>query len=214
MKSIQFLILLFLLGGTLYAQDDLIKLQNSSFEGKPQDATTPVGWHPCELMTTPDILPGIWGVTNDPSEGETFVGIITRPNNTFESIGQRLTAPLLPGECYSFTVDVAHSKAYLGYNKAIKLRVWGGTEKCDKDLLIGKTGFVEEEEWETISFDIIPQEGSPINYLIFEAFYTDKEFSRKGNILLDNVSVIKKCKRAGLDAPEQNMLTQKIEFRN
>ncbi len=211
MKNIHLLLLL-LTACTLQAQDEIIKLQNASFEGKPQDATTPVGWHPCELLTTPDILPGIWGVTNEPSEGETFVGIITRPNNTFESIGQRLTAPLQPGECYSFTVDVAHSKAYLGYNRAIKLRVWGGTEKCDKDLLVGKTGFVEDEEWETISFEILPTAGNPINYLIFEAFYTDEEFSRKGNVLLDNISVIKKCKRAELSDSE--MPDTDATFRN
>lgn len=179
------------------AQDEIIKLQNSSFEGEPQDATTPVGWLPCEFLTTPDILPGIWGVTNEASEGETYVGIITRPNSTFESIGQRLTATLQPGECYSFSIDLAHSKTYTGYSKSIKLRVWGGTEKCEKSLLIGKTDFIEAEEWETFTFEILPKAGAPINYLIFEAYYTDDEFSRKGNVLLDNISIIKKCKRAG-----------------
>ena len=180
------------------AQDGIIKLQNASFEGKPQDATTPVGWHPCEFGATPDILPGIWS-TNEASDGETYVGIITRPNNTFEGIGQRLTESLQPGECYTFSIDVAHSKTYTGYNKAIKLRVWGGIEKCGKDLLIGKTDFIEEEEWETIDFNIYPKAGAPINYLIFEAYYTDGKTKRKGNILLDIISVIKKCNRASND---------------
>ena len=182
------------------AQEKIIKLQNSSFEGEPQDATTPVGWHPCQLGATPDIFPGIWGVTNEASDGETYVGLITRPNSTFESIGQRLTEPLQAGECYYFSIDVGHSKTYMGYDKPIKLRVWGGTTKCEKDLLIGKTGFIKKEEWETIEFKIYPKQGAPINYLIFEAYYADKEFSRMGNVLLDNVSVIKKCNRASNDA--------------
>lgn len=200
-----FLLLFCLSALFLKAQDkqvpisDIIKLQNSSFEGTPQDATTPVGWHRCQRGTTPDILPGIWGVYNEPSEGETYVGLITRPDGSFESIGQRLNAALQPGECYSFSVDAAHSKTYTGYNKSIKLRVWGGSTKCAKDLLIGQTDFVEEEEWETFIFEINPVEGQPINYLILEAFYTDKDFERKGNILLDNVSVIKRCKRAAAD---------------
>jgi len=181
------------------AQEKIIKLQNASFEGEPQDATTPVGWHPCEIGATPDILPGIWGVTNETSDGETYVGLITRPNGTFEGIGQRLTESLEPGECYSFSIDVAHSKTYTGYDKSIKLRVWGGTTKCEKDLLIGKTDFIDGEEWETADFKIYPKAGAPINYLIFEAYYTDEEFSRKGNILLDNISVIKKCNRASND---------------
>ena len=33
-----------------------IYLENASFEGSPQDATVPIGWHPCEAGTTPDIL--------------------------------------------------------------------------------------------------------------------------------------------------------------
>lgn len=178
-----------------------IKLQNPSFEGEPQDATTPIGWHPCAPNTTPDIMPGnedkdVWGVYNEPSDGDTYVGLITRPDNTFESIGQRLSEPLLGGECYEFSVDVSRAKTYLNYNKPIKLRVWGGTSKCDRTLLIGKTDFIEDEEWETIDFKIAPQEGKPINYLIFEAFYSDKFNTRKGNILIDNISVIKKCKRA------------------
>lgn len=195
-------LVLFLFVNAAFAQ---IKLQNASFEGEPQDATTPVAWHPCEAFTTPDILPGqkdgkdIWGVYNEASEGDTYVGIITRPNGTFESIGQRTSEPLLPGECYTFTIDVSHSMTYTGYGKPIRLRVWGGSTQCDKTLMIGKTGFIEEEEWETVEFTITPAEGAPINYIILEAYYTDKDDnSRMGNILLDNISDIVKCKRAFL----------------
>ena len=66
-----------------------IYLTNASFEGEPQDATVPTGWFACELGTTPDILPGFWGVYSESSEGETYLGLITREDGTFESIGQR-----------------------------------------------------------------------------------------------------------------------------
>ena len=141
----------------------------------------------------------VWGVYNEPSEGETYVGLITRPNNTYESIGQRTSAPLLPGECYEFSVDVAHAKTYLGYNKPIKLRVWAGVTKCDKNILVHTSDFIKTEEWQTIKMQILPKEGQPINYIIFEAFYSDDFNTRMGNVLLDNVSVIKKCQRASLD---------------
>ena len=44
----------------LLAQD--IWLENASFEDEPQDATMPQGWRGWKKGTTPDILPGSWGV--------------------------------------------------------------------------------------------------------------------------------------------------------
>ena len=44
---------------------------------------------PCEDFTTPDILPGFWGEYNEANHGETYVGMITRANGTYESIGKR-----------------------------------------------------------------------------------------------------------------------------
>jgi len=50
-----------------------IFLNNPSFEDTPSDATTPMGWFECEEYTTPDILPGYWGVYDEAVEGETYV---------------------------------------------------------------------------------------------------------------------------------------------
>jgi hypothetical protein len=49
-----------------------IELFNPSFEEEAQDATTPQGWSACKEGTTPDILPGFWGVYTMPSDGETY----------------------------------------------------------------------------------------------------------------------------------------------
>ena len=57
-----------------------VKIDNSSFEGTPRDAEMPNGWHSCNPGTTPDILPGSWGVVNEASDGNTFMGLITRDN--------------------------------------------------------------------------------------------------------------------------------------
>ncbi|MCB9283956.1 MAG: hypothetical protein H6563_07785 [Lewinellaceae bacterium] len=173
-----------------------IYLINPSFEGdEPQDATVPAGWHACKMGTTPDILPGIWGVYTEPSEGETFVGLITRADGTWESIGQRLSAPVLPKDCYTITLDLAHSKTYAGYNNPIRLRIWGGVTKCNKDQLLAESKFIEHTDWETYSFQFVPKQ--PLNYIILEANYTDgSNFSYQGNILIDNVRPIKTCIRA------------------
>lgn len=167
---------------------------NPSFEGEPQDATVPIGWLPCAPLTTPDILPGEWGVYTEPSDGDTFVGLITRDNGTFESITQRLSKSLDAGQCYFFAIDLAQSPTYNQYNGPIKLRIWGGRNKCRKDQLLLETDFVDSPDWETYPVRFTPER--TINYIIFEAFYEDGYFSHRGNILLDNLTVIRRCSRA------------------
>ncbi|MEL7020870.1 MAG: hypothetical protein AAGK47_04640 [Bacteroidota bacterium] len=172
-----------------------IRLDNPSFEGEPQDATVPVGWFPCATGTTPDILPGYWGVYNEASEGDTYIGLITRRNGSHESIGQRLAQPLPPKECYAFAIDLAHSDAYAGYNRPLHLKIWGGGVKCAKDQLLWSTNApIEAEDWATFNINFITK--STINYLIIEAVQPNGTTAYEGNILVDNIRPIKKCPRA------------------
>ena len=172
-----------------------VKIDNSSFEGTPNDAEMPNGWHGCNPGTTPDILPGPWGVSTEPSEGNTFMGLITRDNGEWESVGQRLKKPLIAKGCYTFSVDLAHSKTYNNYNKPIKLKIWGGRTRCSKDQLLTESKVITHSDWVTYEFSITPNFN--VNYIIFEAFFGDDQIkSWKGNILIDNCSEIRKCDRA------------------
>lgn len=172
----------------------LIHFSNPSFEGEPSDATVPVGWLPCEQGTTPDILPGFWGVYREASEGDTYLGLITRSDGTWESITQRLDQSLQAGECYRFTLDLARSSTYNQYNRPIRLRVWGSTLKCEKKQLLLETDFIEHAYWKSYEVKYYPK--ASINYIIFEAYYEDGGFRHPGNILLDNLSPIRQCPRA------------------
>jgi len=178
----------------IFSDAETIYLDNASFEGEPGDATVPVGWLPCESGTTPDILPGFWGVTLDPSEGDTYVGLITRGDGSWESICQRLPGTISPGTCYQFTVDLAHSQIYAGYNNPLQLRIWGGTTKCQKAQLLWESERIDSEEWETYPIQFTAQKS--INYLLLEAFHKEGRFSYSGNILLDHLTPLKNCARA------------------
>ncbi len=180
--------------GIFQRQTLAVYLKNPSFEDQPQDATTPTDWHPCNPGTTPDILPGFWGVETEPSEGETYVGLITRSDGSREAIGQRLSRPLKAKECYRLTLDLAHSYTYAGYNKPVKLRIWGGTSLCEKGELLDETDFIENEDWKTFKFDLLPEK--EVKYLILEAFYKEENANRQGNILIDNIRPLQICPRA------------------
>lgn len=188
--SLFFLILLF-----TNPSSKIITLDNPSFEGQAQDATMPMGWQACKEGTTPDILPGPWGVYTEPSDGETYMGLITREDGSWESIGQRLSAPLQANGCYNFSLDLAHSKTYTGYNKPVKLKIWGGQTSCAKEELLVETEFISHAEWKKYAFKLYAEK--ELHYLIFEAYYMDGvHFHYKGNILIDNCSVLKACRRA------------------
>lgn len=174
----------------LYAQ---IQLNNASFEEEPADATTPMGWFECTESTTPDILPGFWGVYGDASEGDTYVGIITRGNGTFESIGQRVSTFFAAETCYEFTVDLANSDTYVGFFNPIRLRIWISDIKCKRKQLIYESPLIDHKDWKTYPIQFTPEKSS--NYIFFEAYHSYKNFSYMGNVLIDNVSTILLCSK-------------------
>jgi len=169
-----------------------IRLANPSFEGVPSDATMPQQWSGCQRGSTPDILPGFWGVYLEPYEGESYIGLITREDGSFESIGQKLSSPFKKDECYRFTVELAHSNTYANYNLPIRLRIWGAKTRCSKDQLLAETTSIKHLDWKTYPLQFVAEEEFP--YVIIEAYYTKGVyFPYRGNLLIDNISIFKLC---------------------
>jgi len=188
------LIYIFLLSQFTSVLSAQITLDNPSFEGTPADATIPAGWFAATEGTTPDILPGYWGVYEDPEDGESYVGLITRPDGSFESIEQRLKSKLETDVCYTLSLDISHSDTYTGYNKPVHLRMWIADTKSDRQQLIFTSPLITEEEWSHFQIDFTPEKDA--YYIIIEAFISDDKISHKGNILIDNLSHIYVCNKA------------------
>lgn len=207
MKAIILFLPFILLSFGISAQD--IRLENASFEDEPQDATMPQRWHGCKKGSTPDILPGFWGVYLEPFDGETYVGLITREDGTYENIGQRLIEPIIKKECYKFSLQLAYSKAYANYNIPIRLRVYGGTSRCAKDQLLCESNNIIHTDWKTYNFQFFAKE--KYDYIIFEAYYGKGiSFPYNGNLLVDDVSVFKKCPRADVILPTNLKLVDRL----
>ncbi|GLR20066.1 hypothetical protein [Portibacter lacus] len=170
-----------------------ITLNNPSFEDEPADATVPMGWFPCAPQTTPDILPGFWGVYSEASDGDTYVGLITRFDGSYESIGQRFIERLDDETCYSFNIDLAQSLSYAGYNEPLKIRIWISNKKCQKEQMVFESEFIEHSEWKTYKVEFTPEKRA--KYILIEAYYTDGKITRTGNILLDNITPLIPCSK-------------------
>ncbi len=170
-----------------------VTLDNSSMEGTPADATMPSGWFSAAEGTTPDILPGYWGVYNEPFDGETYIGIITRQDGSFESISQRLNDKLIKDACYNMSIHLAHSDNYTGYNQPIHLRVWLGSKKNERAQLIFKSPKITHLDWKNYDIEFNPNDD--MYYIIIEAHISDNHIPHKGNILIDKISPILRCNR-------------------
>jgi outer membrane protein OmpA-like peptidoglycan-associated protein len=179
-----------------------IVLENASFEGFPEMGRVPDGWLNCgrDGETPPDVQPGSFHVTVLPKHGNTYLGMVARDNETWESIGQRISAPLIKGHCYDFAIDMCRAEIYLSqsrktgqevqYTSALKILIWGGNDYCQKQELLSESSMVTSTRWLTFPFRLNPKKAS-YSYILFEAYYqTPVLFPYNGNVLLDNATII------------------------
>ncbi|MEO1434955.1 MAG: hypothetical protein AAFV80_05420, partial [Bacteroidota bacterium] len=191
----------FLIGLPLssFAQSQ-IELKNASFEGQMiKAATTPEYWSACGLYSSPDVQPGHWGVDNKPQDGSSFIGLITRDDNTWEIIAQELSEPLIANECYQFSAHLAQSPSYAGYNnQPVRFRIWGGYQLCEKVEMLGQTVPITHYNWKVYDFVVVPEHN--YNFIIVEAYYMkDNMVPYRGNLLIDNLSAFRSCERASIE---------------
>lgn len=198
------------------AGQQTIRLQNASFEDMPRKGVPGMpgikSWHDCGLSkfpgeSPPDIHPVInnaWEVAVDPIEGNSYLGMVTRANDSYESLSQALTSPIEAGVCYSFSAFLARSSQYrsatsktqrLGTNELENfvrpsvLLIWGGNYFCDKAELLGESPAVSNETWKKYKFTFQPQKTH--KYITIEAFYkTPILEAYNGHVLVDGLSDI------------------------
>lgn len=174
--------------------DGKIHMKNPSFEDYPRASACPEGWASYSPGSTPDIMPGAWGVQAAPHDGKTCVALVTREDGTREDIAQALPQVLKSGTCYTFSIYLAHSPDYVGYNHPTRLRIWGGTGKT-KQQLLASSALVDHEGWKEYKFQFVPNHD--MRYITFEAYFAPGSlFHYRGNILLDSCSPIERCDRA------------------
>jgi outer membrane protein OmpA-like peptidoglycan-associated protein len=191
----------------LLGQDQPIMLTNPSFEGQPAQGGNDhrfnlPGWSNCGASdeTPPDVHPvtlGSFQVEQAPSDGNTYLGMVVRDNNTWEIVAQRLASPVVAGKCYDFSIDISRSESYLSpsiadssvnvhYAVPARLRIWGGNGFCGKVELLGETSVIHHTRWLTYPFKFTPEKTH--NYIVLEAYYNTP--NSNGNILLDNAAPI------------------------
>lgn len=184
---------------TLNARIDTpsIKLDNSSFEAAFLGNGV---WFDCGFVraSPPNILPNDkFQMTTKAFDQSKYLGLVTRENNTWDGIGQRLKTRLLANVVYNFSLYACKSNIYTyknlytgelaNYSKPVILRIWGGSGYCAKEELLVETQIITNEEWKKLAFSIKPK--SSTGHILIEAFYkVPTLFPYNGNVLIDNFS--------------------------
>lgn len=188
----------------LWAQYEPILLSNPSFEGPPMAGATPPGWYDCGFPdeSPPDTHSGVdsfFRVSTPPHKGKTYLGLVTRDNETYEAASTELPTALEPGTCYTFNLYLSRSPDYVSptrrsgptyHTTPVVFRIWGGNSVCDKAELLGTTSVITHARWVRYQFNFEPKKR--VKWFILEAYYqTPAWFPYNGNVLIDNASAIR-----------------------
>ena len=203
---------------------DPIALSNASFEDIPRQAQAPRGWYDCGFSgeSAVDVQPAsvlqnatppFFNVTHAAFDGNTYLGMVVRDNETYEAVSQRLIGgPLKAGECYTFSIYLARADQYVSqsriqdtevnYDTPAKLRIWGGSSYCNRKEIIAESAPVKNTEWLQYNFRFEPK--ADHSYLLLEAYYkTPLLVPYNGNLLVDAAGKIVPVPCAEEDIPEQ-----------
>jgi len=197
---------------------DTIYLKNPSFEDIPRAGGSQripiLDWEDCSGYyfsgeTPPDIHPvpgGAWGVQGKAEDGETYLGMVVRQTATWESVSQRLKTALLKGKCYELHAYLSLSPVYFSgtkisdtledFSHPAVLRIWGGSDVCDKTELLSVSYPVANHDWKECVFHLNPT--MTCHSITLEAFYyiPESNYSKErikaynGHIMIDHLSPI------------------------
>lgn len=202
MKYIIYTFILLFYTNTFLAQN--IKLRNPSFEGQPQVSNLPEGWRSRGTLgySEPDTQPNdVFEVSKPAKHGKTYIGMVTRADDSYEAITQYLDSPLKAGEHYELSCYLARSDSYFSgtrqnpnlkkqHTQAIKLKVLGANALRGEGTALYESPEVYHEAWRAYTFELKPEKD--YHYIVFQASWiTPTLVSYIGNVLIDNCSVIK-----------------------
>ena len=201
------LIALLFLSAFLTAQEP-IYLKNPSFEDAPKQGAPPQGWSTCGFdgETPPDVQPSgdirytFFEVTQRPYAGKTYLGMVTRDNDTWESVSTSLKEPLQKGVEYQFSLFLCRSDQYISnsrvdfketnYISPVVLNIWSGNGICPSDQLLAQSPPIDHNDWREYRFTFVPN-GEWKAFRLEACFGSDNGgWPANGNILVDNCSAI------------------------
>jgi len=206
-----FITLLFICFSKKSSGQEAIQLKNPSFEAPPrmgvQYSQNISGWNDCGLLrfpgqSPPDILPTVnhaWGVDVAAKDGNTYLSLVVREDDSWEYVSQNLKTSLDTSKCYSVKAFLCHADKFesrtrisdtlVSYAHPVVLLIWGGSASCKKESLLASSLPIENLDWQQYTFTFQPD--GFYKHIILEAYYVKtKRGPYNGHVLVDGLSAI------------------------
>ena len=136
------------------------------FEGAPKGIQLSVGWHSTIPGSTPDLLPGAWGIEYTPQDGETCIGLVTRFDGSAESIRHWQSHF---GGCLLFIFRISRTHWKIRRSRqSYKITCLGSPSKQKKGSSCAVLAH-QSSDWRSYDFQFITP--GTIRYLTLEAWY-------------------------------------------
>ncbi len=224
-----FYFLTLIISSSIVAQD-LIKIKNGSFEDITASETDNMivhnvannwksgnyfrGESPVTIHTPDQVM---FGVVNEAYDGDVFVSMVTRMNETWEGISQEFSEASKKDQKYTMTMTLAKSVKMFsamsnvinidenefsnGNAKSVVVNVWMDREYCDQrpnkhGQLIWTSPPIDHNEWKDYTFQFIPNNNH--KWIFIEVYFADAEEEGAqayfGHALIDYISDIEEVK--------------------
>lgn len=166
-----------------------VRVTNSSLEATPKEGAVPPSWYLCGR--SPDIQPGCCNVSFLPSDGTSYVGMLS-DSSWDEGISTKLSNVIEAGKTYALSFDLASPTVY--YNQTIshsRLAIYGGNSACDKGEILWQSEVFDNKNWKRYNATITPSKS--YKYISFRPYYVQPpvdacENCRMTGVFIDNIS--------------------------
>lgn len=186
-------------------------INNPSFEDYPHPGTLESKgvkyWTDCGRLNFPDHTPcdlhgigsNFFNCTVDPAHGKTYVGLVTRADDSYESISQKLQQGIIEDSTYTLEFKATSSPTYISasrssstalinYNKAVFIEIWISNGICNEEVKIFEAQLKKSTEW--TNYQVLFTAPISAKYITFKA--NSAYSSTQGNALVDDIKNFQK----------------------
>jgi len=178
--------------------------KNPSFKDTPRMGGAPKWWIGCSFKGESPVdvhsnKTEFFGVKEIAADGKTFLGMVTRDNGTYEGVTTKLKQPLQADSSYKLTIFINRAKTYssisrandqpVNYDSPTRLEIWAGSDYCKMITLLEEYDSENVDTWTEVTFYFTPDQ--TYNYLGLYVRHLDEFEDTNGNILLDNITLVR-----------------------
>ncbi len=174
---------------------------NDGFEGKKYSGVLPIHWYNCnDGLSTVDIQPGAYNNQREPSQGETYISLVTRKDGqpgTVETVWAFFLPILKKDKCYNINLDLSLSNEYhfddfgdiYYFNSPCILQVIGFNGDCknpSETEILWESNPLENFNWETFDITLSPTMAT-YEKIAFRPYFTPANNHQNSVLFIDNL---------------------------